>query len=101
MNDLVVAPIELEEATDSVTSSGALFHRDLSMLGHVNVKLDVHLGNAEVSVDRLFSMAKGETLVLDASLDAPVILQLDGKPIARGQLMAVGDHFGLKITEIL
>lgn len=60
MNDLVVAPIELEEATDSVTGSGALFHRDLSMLGHVNVKLDVHLGNAEVSVDRLFSMAKGK-----------------------------------------
>jgi flagellar motor switch protein FliN/FliY len=101
MNDLVVAPIELEEAEESVGLGTALVHRDLSLLGHVNVKLDVHLGNAEVSVDRLFSLAKGETLVLDASLDAPVTLRLDGKPIARGHLLAVGEHFGLKVTEIL
>jgi flagellar motor switch protein FliN/FliY len=65
------------------------------------VRLDVVLGAAEMSVEKLFSLGKGDSVALDAHLDAPVTLQLDGKSIARGQLMAVGDHFGLKITEIL
>jgi len=54
-----------------------------------------------MDLEKLFTLSSGDTLALDAPLDAPVVLQLDGKPIARGQLLAVGDYFGLKITDIL
>jgi flagellar motor switch protein FliN/FliY len=101
MNEIVVAPIQLEETTYEPVAGDPLIKRNLSMLGHVNVRLDVVLGAAEVNVEKLFSLGKGDTVTLDTHLDAPVTLQLDGKSIARGQLMAVGDSFGLKITEIL
>jgi flagellar motor switch protein FliN/FliY len=101
MNDIVVAPIQLEEAAYEPSASDPLIRRNLAMLGHVNVRLDVMLGAAEINVEKLFGLAKGDTVALDTDLDAPVTLQLDGKSIARGQLVAVGDCFGLKITEIL
>ncbi|RUL72719.1 FliM/FliN family flagellar motor switch protein [Dyella choica] len=101
MNEIVVAPIQLEEAPYEPVAGDPLIRRNLSMLGHVNVRLEVLLGTAEMSVEKLFSLSKGDTVTLDTHLDAPVTLQLDGKSIARGQLMAVGDSFGLKITEIL
>ncbi|HEY9131844.1 MAG TPA: FliM/FliN family flagellar motor C-terminal domain-containing protein [Dyella sp.] len=101
MTEVVAAPIELEEAAFQAHTSEPLIKRNLAMLGHVNVKLDVVLGSAQINVDRLFALGKGDCIELDADLDAPVTLQLDGKPIARGQLMAVGDSFGLKIVEIL
>ncbi|RDI99311.1 flagellar motor switch protein FliN [Dyella solisilvae] len=101
MNDIAVAPIELDEAAPDAGVGEPLIRRELSMLGHVNVQLDVHLGHAQVSVERLFSLKKGESITLDTPLDAPVTVQLDGKPVARGHLLAVGEHFGLKITEIL
>lgn len=101
MNEIVVAPIQLEETAYEPVAGDPLIKRNLSMLGHVNVRLDVVLGAAEMNVEKLFSLAKGDSVTLDTLLDAPVTLQLDGKPIARGQLMAVGDSFGLKITEIL
>lgn|ERR1700761_5838727 len=97
----VVAPIELEEATVPSVSGDPLIKRNLALLGHVNVKLEVLLGSSEISVDRLFSLGKGDCLALDADLDALVTLQLDGKPVARGHLVAVGECFGLKIAEIL
>jgi flagellar motor switch protein FliN/FliY len=97
----VVAPIELEEATMPSVSGDPLIKRNLALLGHVNVKLEVLLGSSEISVDRLFSLGKGDCLALDADLDALVTLQLDGKPVARGHLVAVGECFGLKIAEIL
>jgi len=101
MNEVVVEPIELEEADYEPITGDPLIKRNLALLGHFNVRLDVLIGNAELSVEKLFSLSKGESIVLDAELDAPVTLQLDGKPIARGHLMAVGDCFGLKISEIL
>lgn len=97
----VAAPIELEETRLNDTLGDPLIARNLALLGHVSVDLDVHLGSAEVTVERLFSLAKGDTLALDTELDSPVTLRLDGKPIARGHLMAIGDRFGLKISEIL
>jgi len=88
-------------AGSGASGTDALVRRDLSMLGHVNVKLEVALGNAEVAVDELFALAKGDSLTLDSLLDEPVKIQLDGKVIALGHLMAVGDNFGIKIVEIL
>jgi flagellar motor switch protein FliN len=101
MNEIVVAPIQLEEVAYEPTGGDPLIRRNLAMLGHVNVRLNVVLGGAELNVEKLFGLAKGDTVALDTDLDAPVTLQLDGKPIARGQLIAAGDCFGLKITEIL
>jgi flagellar motor switch protein FliN/FliY len=101
MNEVVVEPIELEEAGFQSIAGDPLIKRNLALLGHVNVRLDVLLGGTELSVEKLFSLAKGDSIVLDTELDAPVTLQLDGKPIARGHLVAVGDCFGLKISEIL
>lgn len=101
MNEVVVAPIQLEEVAYEPQGNDPLIRRNLAMLGHVNVRLDVVLGAAELNVEKLFALTKGDTVALDTDLDAPVTLQLDGKSIARGQLIAAGDSFGLKITEIL
>ena len=38
-------------------------------------------------------------LALDRALDQPLDVLLDGHVVARGTLVAVGDHFGLRLTE--
>lgn len=101
MSEIIVAPIELKEVTREAIVGDPLIKRNLALLGHVNVRLSVVLGSAEMNVEKLFTLSKGETIALAADLDAPVTLQLDNKPIARGNLVAVDDCFGLKITEIL
>jgi len=101
MSDLSVATIELDESDGLAVEGTPLVERNLSMLGHVKVRVDVHLGSTEISVQELFSLSRGDVVSLDTDLDAPVSLLLEGKPIARGQLVAAGDCFGLKITEIL
>lgn len=101
MNATLVEPIEYAEVT-SISSEGIvpLIKRDLAVLGHVSVHLEVVLGHATTTVEQLFGLKAGETLALDTELDAPVTLQLNGKTIARGHLVAVDDHFGLKIVDI-
>lgn len=100
MSDNILAT-KTHTLLDEPTASQPLIKRNLSLLGHVNVKLDVVVGQTELTVDRLFALAQGDVVTLDAGLDEPVKIRLDGKTIALGHLMAVGDQFGVKITEIL
>lgn len=101
MTDIVATPLDLGDTTPSPISADPLLKRDLSLLGHVNVPLQVVLGTTALTIDKLFDLKAGETVTLDVGLDEPVALRLDGKTIASGHLVAVGDHFGLRITEIL
>ena len=72
----------------------------LDLVGHVKVRLAVGLGGAEITVAKLFSLAPGEVVALDREVDAPVDVMLNGKVIARGTMVAVGDKFGVRVTEI-
>lgn len=101
MNATLMESIEYSDIADSDGASGpAVVKRDLAILGHVPVHLEVVLGRATTTVEELFALKSGGSLKLDTELDAPVALQLNGKTIAKGHLVALDDHFGFKIVEI-
>jgi len=95
-----VSAIELPILAETKDRGAALGER-LDLVEHVKVKVTVTLGGAEISIGRLFSLASGEVLPLDRDVDAPVDVRVHGKLIARGHLVAVGDRFGVSVSEIL
>jgi flagellar motor switch protein FliN len=72
----------------------------LDLIEHVNVRVTVSLGETEIPISRLFSLAGGDVLALDREADAPVDIRVNERVVARGVLVAVGDQFGVRITEI-
>lgn len=72
----------------------------LDLVAHVKVKLTIGLGGAEISIGKLFSLSPSEVVTLDRDVDAPVDIRLNDKVIARGTLVAVGDKFGVRVTEV-
>lgn len=98
----VVDPIELEEShpVDNRTLA-PLIKRDLGLIKHVRVELTVELGSTEMTVDELFALKSGDVVKLLQQVNEPARLCLDGKAVARGNLVAVDDNFGLQLTEIL
>jgi flagellar motor switch protein FliN/FliY len=53
-----------------------------------------------MTVGQLLAAREGQVLALDRSVDAPVDLLLEGKVVARGQLVAIDGSFGVRITEL-
>lgn len=100
--DATFEHIELEEV-ESVASakSPPLVQRDMGLIKHVRVELVVEIGHAEMTVDELFALKAGDVVKLLEQVNEPAALCLDGKRVARGQLVAVDDNFGLQLTEIL
>ena len=66
----------------------------------VGVTLEAYLGNSCMKVGELLALKAGETVELDAPLGRAVELRLNGLPIARGELVAAGDKFAVRLTEI-
>lgn len=96
-----VSPVALEEIPSrAALGEGAWLRRQPEWIKGVKVDLQVVLGRATINVERLFAMKVGDAVELETLLDAPVEVHLENKPIARGTLVAVGEHFGVRITEI-
>jgi flagellar motor switch protein FliN/FliY len=70
------------------------------LIDAVEVTLDGFLGNARMTIAELSALEKGSVISLDATLNAAVELRLNGVAVARGELVAVGDHFAVRLTEI-
>ena len=62
--------------------------------------MQVCVGKVAVTVGELMSAKAEQVLVLDRSIATPVDLVLEGQVVARGELVAVGDRFGVRLTEL-
>lgn len=94
-----VQKIELDELSGSSTED-ILFDHNMQLIENVSVKLSVSIGQTNITIKELFDLREGELLSLDKSTNEPVDVLLDGKIVARGELVATGDNFGVRITEI-
>jgi flagellar motor switch protein FliN/FliY len=92
--------VELTELQDIETSSRPYFSGNIDLIKNVKVRLTVKLGDAEISVDELFRLKEGSVIRLEKEVNMPIDIDLDGKIIARGVIVAVDDSYGIKITEI-
>ena len=73
---------------------------DGDLLRDVQVSLEASLGQADMTVAELMALKSGSVVTLASSLAEPVELLLNGTVVARGEIVAVGEHFGVRITEI-
>jgi len=92
--------VELPEATQRKSLGAPLFDGPLGLVKNVKVKLSTSLGAATLSVAELAELKDGSILKLDKGVDDVIDLVLEGQTIAHGRLVAIGDHFGICITEV-
>jgi len=72
----------------------------LAALAGVKADLTVVAGHATAKVGELLALKEGTVMTLDTALNAPFDVMLGDQVVARGELVAVGDQFGVRITEV-
>lgn len=100
MSQTVVNRLDLPPLATASTPKGAPLGERLDLVEEVKVQLSVTLGSAELTMGQLFALAAGDVVALDRDVDAPIDVRLNGKLVARGTLVAIGDKFGVRITEL-
>jgi flagellar motor switch protein FliN/FliY len=74
---------------------------DLTRLTDVQVELTVEVGRTHMSLGETMSLGQGSVVTLDRLADKPVDLLVNGRPIARGEVVVIDEQFGLRITEVM
>jgi flagellar motor switch protein FliN len=88
-----------------LTSVGTLdggrdHHAGIELLHGVDMEVTVEIGRTRMTVRDLLELAPGAVLELDRAAGSPADLLVNGRLIARGEVVVIDEDFGLRITEI-
>lgn len=75
--------------------------RGVELLHGVAMEVTVELGRTRLSVRELLALTPGDVLELDRAAGSPADLLVNGRLIARGEVVVVDEDFALRVTEIV
>jgi flagellar motor switch protein FliN/FliY len=67
----------------------------------VKVPIEAVLGGTEVTVEQIAGLHAGSIVELDEMAGEPVSLVASGRQIARGEVIVIDGHFGIRVTELV
>jgi flagellar motor switch protein FliN/FliY len=99
------APVEVKKVEfvelDDAETSRSRAPGPVDFVFDVPMTVEAVLGTTELTVREVLEVGPGSVIELDRAYGEPVDLYLNGRLVARGDVVIIGDNFGVKITEIL
>jgi flagellar motor switch protein FliN/FliY len=96
-----VEPVEFAELKPSETRKTEVPSDKLELLLDIPLKVTVELGRTRMTLKRVLEMIPGSIIELDKLTGEPVDILVNGKLIARGEVVVIDENFGVRITEIV
>jgi len=73
----------------------------LEMLMDIGLQVTVELGRTKMNIRDVLTVGPGTVVELNRLAGEPVDILINGKPIAKGEVVVIGDMFGVRVTDIL
>ncbi|WP_295156157.1 flagellar motor switch protein FliN [uncultured Brachyspira sp.] len=87
---------DIENASDN-----NMPHSNIDLLMDVSINVIVELGRAKLSVREILSLGEGSIIELQKLSGEPIDLLVNGKLIAKGEVVVIDESFGVRITDII
>jgi len=94
-----IQPVTFQPLTVSQTKEEKI--SNLELLKDVPIQISVELGRTRMLIKDLLALSSGSIIELDKLAGEPVDILVNGKFIARGEVVVIDENFGVRITEIL
>lgn len=75
--------------------------QNINLLMDVSLPVTVELGRTKMMIKDILELGKGSLIELEKLAGEPVDILVNGKRIARGEVVVIDENFGVKIVEIL
>ena len=84
------------QQTDSPTSNA-----NMDLLMCVSLDVSVEIGQTKRKIKDIIDFGQGTVIELNKQAGAPVDIVVNGRLLARGDVVVIDDNFGVRITEIV
>ena len=74
---------------------------NLRVLENIEVQMTVEVGNTEIKIRDLLRLNEGSVIELDRLAGDPLEILVNGTMIAKGEIVMVGERFGVRFIEIV
>lgn len=74
---------------------------NLRLLENIGVRLSVEVGRTELTIRDLLRLSEGSVIELDRLAGDPLDVLVNGTPIAKGEVVMVGERFGIRFGQII
>ncbi len=74
---------------------------NMDLLMGVSLDVSVEIGKAKRKIREIMDFGQGTVIELNKQAGAPVDIVVNGRLLARGDVVVIDDNFGVRITEIL
>ncbi|MBD5655678.1 MAG: flagellar motor switch protein FliN [Candidatus Eremiobacteraeota bacterium] len=76
-------------------------NRNLDLLMNVSLGVSAELGRCTMRVSEVLKLGKGSIVELDRLAGSPIDVLVNDRLVARGEVIAVDDRFGVRLTEVV
>lgn len=75
--------------------------RNIDLLLDVNLPISIELGRTKMAISDILSLGPGSVVELNKLAGEPVDLLVNGRIVARGEVVVIDENFGVRITQLL
>ena len=83
------------------TTEGTEGTENLKVLENIDVMLTVEVGRTEITIRDLLRLNEGSVVELDRLAGDPLDIMVNNTKIAKGEVVMVGERFGVRFGEIV
>jgi len=87
--------------TNSAENSENLTKEKLQFLENIEVELSVEVGRTEITIRELLRLNEGSVVELDRLAGDPLDILVNGTKIARGEIVMIGERYGVRFDDIV
>ena len=87
-----------EEITAALSGGGEV---PMSLLLDFTLPVSIELGRTSMTVQEVLRLGRGSVIQLDRLAGEPIDIYVGDRRFAEGEVVVLGEHFGVRITRIL
>ncbi len=95
-DELVESPAA-EDSNGSVGGSSA----NLDLVMDIPVVLSMEIGQTRMTIGEVLSLGKGSIVELQRMANEPLDVLVNGKLVAHGEAVVIGESFGVRLTDVI
>jgi|TARA_B110000495_G_C22693193_1_gene408468 flagellar motor switch protein FliN/FliY len=100
MVDETLAPGDAADRSDG-GAAGQIDGDKMKVLENIEVNMSIEVGRTDISIRDLLRLNEGSVVELDRLAGEPLDILVNGTMIAKGEVVMVGERFGIRFSEIV
>jgi flagellar motor switch protein FliN len=74
---------------------------EVDVFSNIPVRVSVELGRSQISLKEVFELTEGSIIELERLVGEPLDLVVNGQVIAHGEVVAIDNNYGFRVTSII